>query len=528
VARERPYLATRRGFTIRAFGVDRILSVDRSAAFRSATEAAQGTPAWDIGILGRVLGWGHGQGAATDLTTMRMTASGLVVTTLIAPPDTGDGTPWIVASARATRVDSRGAPLRVDRLGSPALDDETLRDVLVHPRAAGYLEIVDSLGVIPAPSLRGLGSRLAHAWSLQNFGLLRGRTDGRHVIVARRDVRARVTALAPFFAQGTAVSPIFVGDSLFWTVELYASSATYPLSVPVNAAGDTRRYLRHAATAIVSAATGDVRLLRTAEPDPIAATWFGRFPELFLGADELPRELVALLPPVEDGAFAQATVFARYGSRRESAPEGTFAWQSGADSTAREQTPLRLVLPLSTPAATWVMPVLDSVEYLRGVMLATGGATRATLWLPVPPSPRRWSQTIEHIRHATDSAPPPRETQRERGAMRVLPIGGEARYVQTTYAKRPTTPPVIESIALLTGDSITVAPTVAQALGAAADPDEPAGVSARDFPARVQALYAAMVEALRRGDLRAFGEAFDALGNLLNAPRPLAPPPRLR
>ena len=528
VARERPYVATRRGFTLRAFGVDRILTVDRSVAFRSPSEAAHGTPAWEVAALGRALGWSYGQGSAPSLTTMRMTGSGLIATALIAPPDTVASAPWIVASARATRVDARGAPIRVDHLGSPALDDETLRDVLVHPNAAGYREVADSLGTIPAPSLRGFGSRLAHAWSLQNLGLLRARGGGRQVIVARRDVRSRVAALAPFFPQGRAVSPLFVGDSLYWIVDLYATSGSYPLSVPVNVAGDSRRYVHHAATAIVAAATGEVRLLRAPEPDPIATTWFERFPDLFLDASEMPRELLALLPPIEDGASVQATVFARYGRRRGSPLGGEVAWETGADSIPRDPAPIRVVLPVSAPATTWIVPVLDSLEYLQGTILATGGATRSTLWLPGLTSPRRWSQTIERMRQVTDSAPPPREVLRERGVMRVIPIADDVRYVQTTYTKRPTTAPVIESVAVLTGDSLAVGRSLVEAFGGAPDPEEPAVVSARDFPGRVQALYSTMVDALRRGDLRAFGEAFDALGSLLQAVRPLAPPARPR
>jgi hypothetical protein len=53
-------------------------------------------------------------------------------------------------------------------------------------------------------------------------------------------------------------------------------------------------------------------------------------------------------------------------------------------------------------------------------------------------------------------------------------------------------------------------------------------MSPPDFRARVEAIYATIVAAMRRGDWAAFGEAMDALGATLAAPRPLVPPPSLR
>jgi hypothetical protein len=50
----------------------------------------------------------------------------------------------------------------------------------------------------------------------------------------------------------------------------------------------------------------------------------------------------------------------------------------------------------------------------------------------------------------------------------------------------------------------------------------------QDFRARVEALHATMRAALLRGDWAAFGEAFDTLGAMISAPRPLAAPPAPR
>jgi hypothetical protein len=419
--------------------------------------------------------------------------------------------------------------VRVDHLGYPSPDGEAFQGVLVHPDAGGYRTVIDSVGVVPAPTLGTLGSRVAHAWSLQNFRLLGAAGDGRRRLIAtRRDVRARVGALAPFFVQGGVITPVLASDSLHWVLELYASSATYPLSTPVNIAGDVRRYFRHAATAIVDAATGEVQLVRTSQPDPLAASWFERFPGLFITTAEISRDLAERLPPVDDAALVQATIFARYGHRRESSPGGALARQASADSTAGAAAPTRVVLPLSSPAATWVQPVLDSTDRVRGLILATGGVNRATLWMPGEPSARRWPQLIDRIEGGTDSVPAPREGRWERGPVRALPVTGGVAYTQTTYVVRASAPPVIGFVAVLAGDSLAIGPTLSQAAGVIIEPDASGPVTAQDFRARVDALYAAMRSALQRGDWTGFGEAFESLGVLLQSPRPLAPPARPR
>jgi uncharacterized membrane protein (UPF0182 family) len=342
--------------------------------------------------------------------------------------------------------------------------------------------------------------------------------------VTRRDLRERVRALAPFFEQGSSVTPAVAFDSLYWMVDLYAASESYPFSAPVTVAGASRKYFQHAGTAIVTAATGRVRLVSATELDPVAQTWLRVFPGLITPAADLPRALREGLPPAEDGAYAQANVFARFGTRREGTTGGKLPWQYGGDTLVPVSAPVRVVLPASEPAATWVQPVLDATERVRGLVLATGGTSRVTLWLPTAPGSARWTQLVDRIQQHVDTAPAPRDTRLVRGAVRAFPIAGSVAFVQTTYAWRSTAPPTIVRVAVLAGDSTVVGPTLGQAVGVATGSDAPGPLNPADFRARVEALHAAMRAAIRRGDWASFGEAFDSLGAMLEAPRPLAPP----
>ena len=532
VARERPYVETRRGYTQRAFAVDEIVDGGGGASFASWTDAARSVPVWDPSVLARALGWAHGRGVGSATIGLQMTPAGLIETVAVPPADSATleaaDDPWILARARATRTDGRGSAVRVDRRGVAVAEDEALPTLLVHPDAGTYHVVLDSAHVVPAPRLSSFTSRLAHAWSLQNFRLLsRGTSAPGGAIVTHRDIRDRIRTLAPFFAQGATVTPAISGDSLYWILDLYASSTSYPLSAPLTVAGEPRKYFQHAATAIVTAATGRTRFLRPTEIDPVGQSWVNLFPTLFTSASDLPATLLAVLPPAEDGAYAQAAVFARFGTRRESSPGGRLPWIYGTDTLVSGGA-MRIVTPASDPAATWVQPVLDTSEQVRGLILATGGPNRLTLWLPTPATTVRWPQVIDRLQGPTDTVAAPRETRWIRGAVRAFPIGGSVAFVQTTYAWRTTTPPTVARVAVLAGDSTVLGATLAEAVGVALEPDGVAPMNEVDFRARVEALHAAMRAALLRGDWAAFGEAFDALGAMINAPRPLAAPPAPR
>ena len=158
-------------------------------------------------------------------------------------------------------------------------DQPPLReDSLVYPGATGLLVISEpQLDVAGHRLGQGL-SRLAFAWAYQSLGLLADSLPHRARIVTVRDVRRRVAALAPVFAQGNTASPLFHADTLYWKLELYSASSDYPLSEARTIAGAERNYFRHAATALVNGRTARVSFAAVANPDPLARAWIRSFP----------------------------------------------------------------------------------------------------------------------------------------------------------------------------------------------------------------------------------------------------------
>jgi uncharacterized membrane protein (UPF0182 family) len=177
---------------------------------------------------------------------------------------------------------------RIARVTSIARDS-----VLVYPGATGAA-LVRRGPTVAAPMLGSGLTRIAHAWAEQRLDLAWSDLSDDTKIAHNRDVRRRVSALMPVFAQGSAVIPAYLGDTLVWVLELYSTSNSYPLSRHYVLAGSERSYFRRSGTALVNAMTGRLTVVPAASPDPIATAWRARFPaNIRPGAPDLLDALTA-------------------------------------------------------------------------------------------------------------------------------------------------------------------------------------------------------------------------------------------
>ena len=498
-ARERPYEATRAGYTRRAFAVDRVVVADSGAIFATLADAAPHVPIWDEAILGQTpdragragLGW-----TASD--------SGLRA---VVPSATSSAA---AASFAASASDDAGTPVRLSQQGDAARTAPQM--LFVADSSLRPIVIADSVGRIAAPALNSGASRLAHALSMQDFSLWLGTLPApAPKLVSRRGVRERVEAVAPYFAQGSAISPIWHGDSLVWVLELYASAQNYPLSRRVTVGGDDHAYYQHAATALVNATTGRMLLVSDSLADPIATTWMQRFPRLFTRAGALPMALRRQLPPDRDGSRAQAIAFGRYGMRGETDVARHVPDDDGADSALAGTAPPLIGFP-KLGATGYVTPLLDRSERLRGLFIALGGSAHRSLWLPAREPAPLWNEVLDRLRAAdTVSA-----SLLVRGYVRTIPLPNEIVLLQPRYDWRGGAPRLMY-VAALVGDTVRSGRTLAQLAGY--QPDTTRGGSARSR-ARALELYEEMRRASQRGDWSAYGRAFEQLGRVLRERRP--------
>ena len=520
-ARERPYVATQASYTRNAYGAERVALAGGDFGYASLADAAGAVPIWDAAAIVRALGGGARAGMPVESVGWRSGARGMLGIVPIEPRTPTLDEPWPLVVVAATRADERGGIVRVDSTGLPYPEELELPPALFYEGAHGDEVVVDSVGAIAAPSLRSGLSRLAHAWSLQNPRLVAGELPHPGSRIVRfRDVRERLRQLVPFFEQGSAVTPIVDGDALWWVVELHSTSASYPLSRHLSVLGSERTYFRHAATALVNAETGRVTIVADAAPDPIARSWIERFPRLFTPIDALSESVRRGLPPPVDAARAQATAFARVGSRSLGGDGRHIPEPAGIEADSAVARGGRTVLgPLPGGDATiWTVPLLDADERVVGLIVAEGGASGRTWWMPITGRGPRWTALIDQLQRPPESeSGQPAAT---RGRIRAVPVRGRLLFAQPLYSWRANPGPTLVRVAVVTADTLRTGETLAAALDVA-QPSGPAPATpSGDVRAQAGALYDEMNAALRRGDLRAFGAAWERLGRLLGrAPR---------
>ena len=527
--RESGYLATRAGYTRRAYAVDRVIVSDTNAvqiAIPSVRDAITAISQWDAAAIKRAVERRR-QGAVSGAVGWASDSGRLIAVAAQRPagPDAVDPfTPWTITRIRAWAGDERGGI--VGLAGGGVEEGGAIPAVLVYDSASGPLVVSDREGDVDAPEISRWPSRVAHAWDQQNLRLMFSDVDMREPrMMLHRDVRDRLRMLVPFFWQSAHITPITTPDSLYWAVHLYAASDYYPLSEHTRLGGEDVSYVRHAGIALVHAHSGRVSIVADSALDPVSDTWVRRFPALFTSWSNLPPSLAANVPPPIESAVAQASMFSRVGLRAEPAPAAHLPASFGADTLfGSAWRPLHLA---PNNRLAWTTPLLDAADRVRGMIVSVGGPQPATYWYPFAEPGLRWPAVLERLLRAPETQAQPRDVALRRGSVHAVPVrGGGAAYAQTTYAWRTDGAPTVTRVAIYgTGsarDSVGVGPSLAEAAGVTPDSSSLATtvLTPEGFRRRVDELYAAMRDAMRRGDWAAFGRAYEDLGQLLRSPSP--------
>ncbi len=132
-------------------------------------------------------------------------------------------------------------------------------------------------------------------------------------LLMRRNVRARIEALAPFLTFDRDPY-IVVGDDgrLEWIIDAYTSSSTYPYSAAADLDGQSVNYARNSVKAVVDAYNGTVTFYVFDASDPVLAAWRGIYPDLFKDASAMPAWLRAHVRYPESLLSLQADVYGLY------------------------------------------------------------------------------------------------------------------------------------------------------------------------------------------------------------------------
>ena len=164
----------------------------------------------------------------------------------------------------------------------------------------------EGAGGVPVGSLL---RQLAYAFDFGDFKLLISNyLTSESKIHYHRQIRDRVAHVAPFLRYDSDPYIAIIDGRVQWIVDAYTISDRYPYSEPVARAyrasaalgnggsaseliRDRTNYIRNSVKVVVDAFDGTMQFYVVDETDPVLATYRQIFPELFLGADQVPEQV---------------------------------------------------------------------------------------------------------------------------------------------------------------------------------------------------------------------------------------------
>lgn len=361
-------------------------------------------------------------------------------------------------------------------------------------------------------------------------------------ILYNRQVRERVSKIAPFIEFDRDVYPVIAGGRIFWIIDGYTTSSYYPYAEPVPNLGN---YIRNSVKAVVDAYNGSVDFYVSSPDDPMIQAYGKIFPGMFKPLDAMPAILKAHIRYPQDLFAVQARIYATYHMQDPQVfynKEDVLAIPHRTiDGRDIEIEPYYTIMRLPGESREEFILLLPFTPNKRDNMRA---------WLAARSDPPNYGKLIalnfpkakliygpKQIDARIDQDPVisqqlslwnQRGSQVIRGSMLAIPIEASLLYVQPLYlAAERGSLPELKRVVVAFGNQIAMEETLEQSLDrifggriAAAQAraegvSAPAGGAEKNLARQALDHFSRAQESLRQGNWAAFGEELKRVEGLL-------------
>ncbi len=130
-----------------------------------------------------------------------------------------------------------------------------------------------------------------------------------------RNIAERAQTIAPFLSYDPDPYLVLADGRMFWMIDAYTTTDTYPYSEPVQVRSMDNKmlnYIRNSVKVVIDAYNGDVQYYVVDDEDPIIKTYQRIFPDLFSDFDDMSDDLKAHIRYPEGIFNIQAAVYSTY------------------------------------------------------------------------------------------------------------------------------------------------------------------------------------------------------------------------
>ena len=151
--------------------------------------------------------------------------------------------------------------------------------------------------------------RAVYAWEFGDYNILISDaiTDESRLLY-RRNIRERVSEIAPFLALDSDPYLVVADGQLFWMQDAYTHTDRYPYSTRIGGLN----YISNSVKVVVNAYDGTTTFYLIEPDDPIARVYEGIYPDLFTPFEEMPAAMREHIRYPLDLFQIQASVYRRY------------------------------------------------------------------------------------------------------------------------------------------------------------------------------------------------------------------------
>lgn len=157
--------------------------------------------------------------------------------------------------------------------------------------------------------------RLLLAWALNDLSKLPFSDDvtSESRVLIRRNIKQILNGVAPFLIYDRDPYIVISREGhLYWLIDAYTESSTFPYSRHHEVGGDNINYIRNSVKVVIDAYNGSVDFYVFDNQDPLISTYRATFPTLFKEADSMPADLRSHVRYPETLIRVQGEVFGLY------------------------------------------------------------------------------------------------------------------------------------------------------------------------------------------------------------------------
>ena len=338
--------------------------------------------------------------------------------------------------------------------------------------------------------------RIVYAWKFGDRNILiSGAINGNSRIIYRRNIQQRISEIAPFLQLDGDPYIVVDNNNLYWMQDAYTTTDLVPYSHRTGGIN----YIRNSVKVVVNAYSGETTFYAMQPDEPILKAYAAIFPHLFKPADQMPATLRQHVRYPEDLFSMQTQVYLRY---HITDPHAFYQkedqWDIPTEIFGSTEQPIRPYYIIAR------LPGGTSEEFMLILPFVPLNRTNAIAWLAARSDGANYGKLVSYRFPSTISVPGPAQVERRidadarvsqqltlwnqsgskviRGNLLMIPIGNANVFFEPLYLASTSGTgnelPQLKRVVVVNGDSISMEPTLSQAINVVLGRGAPSGLDA--------------------------------------------------